>query len=160
MMQSPWNRKLLMSGELGINPLLFDSNFATFDLSREEYDAVDVLIKGGNSIPRLLSSVSNSLGGVARSQSSIPENMNINIMSTATSECVQVNNKMPSRNSLLTNVDILKSVNADSNKATKICQQDIVDWPSSDVYINYTDKTTNLQSEVLGKFITVEAGVT
>ena len=131
-----------------------------FDLSKDEYDAGDNLVKGGDSIPMLLSNVSKSLGGVARSQSSIPENMNINIMSTATSECVQVNNKMPSRNSLLTNVDILKSVNADSNKATKICQQDIVDWPSSDVYINYTDKTTNLQSEVLGKFITVEAGVT
>ena len=53
-----------------------------------------------------------------------------------------------------------KSLKADSNEATKICQQDIVDWPGSDVYINYTDKTTNLQSEVLGKFITAEAGVT
>ena len=108
----------------------------------------------------LLSNVSKCLGGVARSQSSIPESRIINIVSSAISECEKINKNVSFSYSLLTKVDISKSVKADSNKASKICQQDIVDWPGSNVYINYTDKTTNLQSEVLGKFITAEAGVT
>ena len=160
MMQSRLNAKLLISGELGINPLLFDSNIATFDLSREEYDAVEVLVKGGNSISRLLSSVSDSLGGVVRSQGSIPESMNINIMSTGNHECGKVNKSVSFSDSLLNDVDIAKSAGHDSNEAMKVCKDNIVDWPGSDVYINYTDKTTNVQTEVMGKFITAEACVT
>ena len=58
MMQSPLNPKLLMSGELGIHLLLFAANFPTFDLSREEFEAVEVLVKGGKSVSWLFSRVS------------------------------------------------------------------------------------------------------
>ena len=115
-----------MSGELGINPLFFDSNFPTFYLSREEYDAVEVYVKGGNSIPMLLSSRSDSLGGVVRSQGSIPESMNINIMCTWNYECGKVNKSVSFSNSLLNDVDIAKSAGHDSNEAMKVCQQDMI----------------------------------
>ena len=75
-------------------------------------------MKGGNSIPRLFSSVSESLGGVVRSQGSIPESMNINVMFTGNHECGKVSKSVSFGNSLLNDVDIAKSAGHDNNEAS------------------------------------------
>ena len=44
-------------------------------------------------------------------------------------------------------------------EAMSVCQQKLNEWPGKFVSINYSDKTTNTQSEVMAKLITAEAGV-
>ena len=90
MKQSSLNPKLVMSGELGINPLLFDANFPTFDLSREEFEAVGVLVRGVKSVSGWFSTVSELLGSVIKTQGDIPESMNMNVMASSNHECENV----------------------------------------------------------------------
>ena len=81
-MKSPLIPKLLLSGELGINPLLYDSNYPTFELVAEELNYVKDLIRNDEEISKLLDGMSQTIEGVARSGLSGAENRNINVVTT------------------------------------------------------------------------------
>ena len=134
-LKSPLNPKLLLSGELGIIPALFDQNYPNFQLSKAEYSFLNNLVQGEETMHRINSSTSKSLRSVARSDHNNPANVNINVMATAIIECGNLNSKVQE----LSNVDISKA-KAVNVEAAKICQQDISNWPGSEVNINYRDK--------------------
>ena len=161
-LKSPLNPKLLLSGELGINPLLFDKNYPIFKLSKAEFNFASSLVQNEEKISKIIDGMSQSIKGVARSGPSNPESVNINVVTTENTEYGNVNNKCGNVNNEskgLANLVISKDERINT-EAVKICQQDINNWPGHEVSVNYRDKTTNLQSEVLGRFIQAEAGVT
>ena len=89
-LKSPLNPKLLLSGELGINPVLFYQNYPIFELSKAEYIFVSNLVQSEETSPKIISGMSQSLGGVARSDHNNPASVNINVVTTATNECGNV----------------------------------------------------------------------